>query len=77
MPTTIKPPKGWSKTDVAVNEWRAGLVFYWSENAFDKPCWVEHRTRVSIRPGETGSQAYQRECGRSLPHNTFVFWRDV
>lgn len=70
-----KLPEGYIKTDTR-GGWKRGSVFIWA-TGFDPPQWLCASQGVSIRPKETGAEAYQRETGQPLPKNTFVFERDM
>lgn len=76
MSAVFALPDGWSDTDSKSGLWRRGVVFRWA-TGFAPPQWLETRQAVSIRPQETGAEAYQRETGSTLPDNCFVFWRDA
>ena len=69
----LTPPEGWSPTDDRQDVWRVGHLFAWA-TGFDPPCWLRCNTHISIRPGETGAEAAQRQFGEPLAKNEFVFW---
>lgn len=70
-----KPPEGWSTTDERMDTWRVGFVFRWA-TGFNPPKWLQTNDYVTIKPQETGAEAYRRQFGK-LPPNIHVFWRDV
>jgi hypothetical protein len=69
----VKCPKGWDRTDTPMSLWRVGGVF---RLCFDGKL-LHERRQLTIRPDETGAEAYQREHGTPIPPDTFVFWRNV
>lgn len=44
------------------SEWQVGYPLLWAQG-FSPPCWLVHNQRITIRPGETGEEAYEREYG--------------
>lgn len=51
-------------------------MFVWA-TGFDPPRWLQMSDRQSIRPNETGKEAFERENEHPLPQGTFIFWRNV
>ena len=51
--------------------WNVGHVYTWS-NVFEGWLWTQ--IRLSIKPYENLTEAYQRETGQSLPLNTTIFF---
>jgi len=74
----MKPPQSnhVDTTDETSSIWLVGLVYTCSE-AWGQPCWVGPQNRISIRPGETGRIAYNREFGVELPSSDTVFFIDA
>lgn len=75
MPATLQIPSGWIDTSTASQFWRAGVVFRIA-NGFGAPCWLKTNERVAIKPGETGAQAFTRECGSAPTDSECVFCAD-
>ena len=71
---THEPPEGFSTTDEPMDIWRVGFLYVWSD-VFES--WLDDRAMLSIKPGETGKEAYLREFGETLPHTDSVFWVDA
>lgn len=63
-----KLPKGFVDTLAPAASWEVGYLFTWSE-PFNN--WIQHNTRLTIKPGETGLQAAKRE-GITIDGNTLV-----
>ncbi len=66
--TTADPPTGYVK-DCNKEIWNVGHVFQWSpyhEN------WIRHG-RITVKPGDTIAEAFERELGESMfpSHNVF------
>ena len=56
--------------------WLVGMVAHKS-TAFDGgPCWVLGLERLSIRPHESGKQAFERQTGEKLAKNQIVYVLD-
>jgi hypothetical protein len=66
-----EPPDGF--VDAYVSElWQVGHVFSWSQFY---ECWLNREYRISVKPGETGREAYERETGESyFTNDDFVFY---
>ena len=67
-----KPPKGLiDQTNKTSQSWDVGFVWIWSE-VFNT--WVVdiYRQNISIRPGESGKEAYVRQNSKPLPEFTHV-----
>lgn len=73
-----QPPQGWQFADKPHPTERVGQVFGRASDPSepdDVEFWYAPRQTVSIRPGETGPEAYQREYGESLPTKIYVCWK--
>lgn len=69
----MTPPAGWIETDTPTERWRVGGVF---RRSFDGKL-LHDTPRLSIKPGETGAEAYAREMGNPIPADTRVYERDM
>lgn len=70
-----KLPDGWSSTDDRVPIWRAGVLFQWA-TGYPEPCWLQLNHRISIRPNETGREAWLREGNGPLRRNHLILFVD-
>ena len=71
-----KSPKGFTdQTNKTSQSWDVGFVWIWSE-VFNN--WVSdtYSQNVSIRPGESGKQAYERQNSKPLPKFTHIMTTD-
>lgn len=66
-----KLPEGYQSTHHHCDVWRVGQLFTWG-SGFNPPRWIKEPTRLSIRPGESGKDAYKREFGEILKGNGYV-----
>ena len=66
-------PGGHVGTGTPSKNWRVGTVFIWSEPFGSWLRWG----RISIKPGETGAEAHEREVGEKPDRHTFIFERDM
>ena len=64
-------------TDTIASDWLVGLIYSHS-GAFEysRRVWVDLRVIISIKPGETGRQAYKRRFEQELPKHQIVFHND-
>jgi hypothetical protein len=68
-----KLPVGYQLAHDRQPTWRVGNPLVWG-TGFTPPQWLLHNERISIRPNETGPEAYEREFSEPLPKNTFIVW---
>lgn len=63
--------EGFSILDKPSPRWDVGFVFR-DAPGFGNGCVLQENFRLTIRPGETGAQAYQREMNVKMPTDTVV-----
>lgn len=69
-----KLPTGYSLADNRVDTWRVGNLLVWG-TGFTPPNWLMENCRISIRPNETGAEAYEREYNEPLSKNEYVVYQ--
>ena len=57
--------------------WLVGLVAARSDAFGDSPVWVKRNITLSIRPGESGRQAFERQTGEKLEDREIVYTIDI
>ena len=57
--------------------WLVGLVAARSDAFGDSLVWVKRNITLSIRPGESGRQAFERQTGKNLENREIVYTIDV
>ena len=74
MTPPIPFPHGLSLADDSMDAWRNAVVYTYTE-AFGKPSWFEETGYISVKPNESGAEAYKRQTGRDLAKDSYVLWR--
>lgn len=67
------PGRDYLPTTEPAKIWLVGHLFSLSDAFGNGDQWIDHNTRISIKPGETGDGAYLRQFGEALPSRHFVF----